>query len=402
MPFMSVNSFAGLGIESSRGTASSNIKWIPVMSPQITPQQTFLRDEAYRGSPVALYNQVLGVRHDEYDVKGYAFADTFPLIAKAALGYEAIVGASAPYTHTVSLVNNTTGSQPPSVTVQDFDGSGTFQMLASQLGDLKITFGAEQALEWEAKFMANPFTVITNPSTSFSTEVFVPSWDVVATIGGSVVPVLVSGDLTISRSTAPIFTAQGTNAPYRNFAGPIEVKGTMKFIVENNDPIIYGSALATTTSSTAALSQTTTQTITLASVTGFNAGGGVGQIFHGGVWYSFNYASVSASTLTGVQLINGPGFTTSSGDAVTVGSYALNDNNVAVSLVFTDPVSGHQITVQMSSVQFMDPKRDRSKAFVEVDAAFEAAANTTDAVVGAGGGYSPIKIIATNAVSAVY
>ena len=401
MPFMSVNSFAGLGIEGTRGTASSNIKWIPVMTPQITPMQKFIRDEAYRGSPVALYNQVLSVRHDEYDVKGYAFADTFPLLAKAVLGYEAISGAG-PYTHTVSLVNNTTGSQPPSVTVQDFDGSGTFQMLAAQMGELKITFGAEAALEWEAKFMANPFTVITSPSTSFSTEAFVPSWDVVANIGGAVVPVLVSGDLTISRGTAPIFTAQGTNAPYRNFAGPLDVKGNMKFIVENNDPMIYGSSLATTTSSTVALSQTTTQTVTLASITGYSAGGGVGQIFHGGTWYSFNYTGVSGSTLTGVQLINGPGFTTSSGDAVTIGSYALNDNNVPVSLVFTDPVSAHQITVQMSSVQFMDPKRDRSKAYVEVDAAFEAAANTTDAVSGGGGGYSPIKITTTNAVSAVY
>lgn len=402
MPYMSVNSFAGLGIEGTRGTASSNIKWIPVMTPQITPQQKWLRDEAFRGSPVMLYNEVLGVRHDEYDVKGYCFADTFPILAKAALGYEAVTG-SGPYTHTTSLVNAaSTGSQPPSVTIQDFDGSGTFQMLAAQLGELKITFGAEAALEWDAKFMSNPFTVISNPSTSFSTEVFVPSWDVVATIGGVVVPVLVSGDLTISRSTAPIFTAQGTNAPYRLFAGPVDVKGTMKFIVESSDPIIYGSANATTTSSTVAVSQSTTATLTVASASAFASTGGVGQIFHGGSWYSMTYTGTSGSTITGVQLVNGPGFTTSSGDAVTTGSYALNDDNVAVSLVFTEPNSAHTITVQMSSVQFKDPKRDRSKAYVEVDAAFDAAANTTDAVSGAGGGYSPIKISAVNGVSSAY
>ena len=94
MPFMSVNSYVGLGIEATRGTASSNMKWIPVTTPQLTAQQKWLRDEAFRGSPVTVYNEVLGVRHDEYDFKGYVFADTFPLIAKAALGYEAVSGSS--------------------------------------------------------------------------------------------------------------------------------------------------------------------------------------------------------------------------------------------------------------------------------------------------------------------
>lgn len=328
MPFMSVNSFVGLGIEGTRGTASSNIKFVPVTTPQLTPQQMWLRDEAYRGSAVAVYDNVAGVRHDEYDFKGYLFADTFPLLAKAALGYEAVTGSS-PYTHTASLKNDQSGSQPPSVTIQDFDGANPFQLTAAQLGDLKLTFGAEAAVEYEAKFMGNPFTLISAPSPSFSTETFVPGWDVTATIGGTSYTTVVDGEVNITRATAPIFTAQGSQAPYRNFAGPIDITGRLRFVVEANDPIIG---------------------------TGSFAGSGL----------------------------------------------ALTDSPQAVVLTFTDPVSTHTVTVQMSKVQFKNPKRDRGKAYVEVEAEFDALANTTDAVSAAGGGYAPVKITAVNAVSAAY
>ena len=326
MPFMSVNSYVGLGIEATRGTVSSNIKFIPVTSPQVTPQQTWLRDEAYRGSAVTIYDNVLGVRHDEYDFKGFVFADTIGILAKAALGYEAVTG-SGTYTHSFALKNDVTGSQPPAVSIQDFDGANPFQILAAQLGDLKFTFGAEAALEYEAKLMGNPFTVIAAPTKSFSSEAFIPGWDLALTIGGTSSSVVVDGEINITRGTAPIFTAAGSTSPYRNFAGPIDVTGRMKFVVESNDPILY----------------------------------------------------------------NGSG-----------NGFGLVDSPQAVVLTFTDPTSTHTITMTMSKVQFFNPKRDRSKAYVEVDAEFVALANATDAVAGAGAGYSPISIVATNSVSAVY
>lgn len=403
MPFMSVNSYVGLGVETSRGTASSNIKWVPVTTPQLTPQQKWLRDEAFRGSPVALYNEVLGVRHDEYTFKSYVFADTFPLVAKAALGYEAVTGAG-PYTHTLSLYNNAAAaSQPPAVTIQDFDGNAPFQILDAQLGDLKMTFGAEAAFEYDTKWFGQPFTTISAPTTTFSTEQFIPAWDVVATIGGVASTVVVDGEINITRGTAPIFTAQGTNSPYRLFAGPIDVTGRLKFIVESSDQIIYATGNATTVgSSPSALSNTTTATLPVTSSSSFSASGGTGVLFHAGVSYSFTYTGTSTGNLTGVLLANAQSVTPTASDTVNTGSYALTDSPKVVSLLFTEPSTGHQVTVQMSQVQFHDPKRDRSKAYVEVDSNFTAEANTTDAVSGAGGGYSPIKITATNAVSAAY
>lgn len=327
MPFMTANSFVGLGIEGTRGTASSNVKFVPVTTPQITPMQKWLRDDAFRSSPVDNYGEVLGVRHDEYDFKGYVFADTFGILAKGALGYESVTGSST-YTHTIGLYNNAAAaSQPPSVTVQDFDGDQTFQLLAGQVGDLNITFTAEGALEYDAKLMANPFTKISNPTTSFSTEVFIPAWDCAMTIGGTSTTVTAAGDINIKRNTAPIFTAQGVNSPYRLFAGPIDVSGKFTFVLESTDPILY------------------------------------------------NGSSNGYGLTAGVQ---------------------------PVVLTFTDPVSSHTVKFQMTSVQFENPKRTRGKAYVEVETEFQAVANTTDAISGAGAGFSPIQIVATNAVSAAY
>ena len=238
MPYTSVNSFVQLGIEGTSGTLSSVLKTIPVSSPQVTPMQTFLRDEAFRGSPATVYNQVAGVRHDEYEAKFYLFPDTFPLIAYAALGTDTVTGTT-PKVHTVTLKNDaTTGSQPPSVSIIDFDGQTAFQMLDAQATDLNLTFGAEAAVEATTKFIAQPWTQVSTPgSLSIGTNTFVPGWDVALTIGGTSSAVLVDGELNINRNSVPIFTA-GTQAPYKTWAGPVEVTGRLKFVVESTDPIL--------------------------------------------------------------------------------------------------------------------------------------------------------------------
>ena len=402
MPYMSVNSYVGLGIETTVGTASSNIKFIPVTTPQVTPQQMWLRDEAYRGSAVAVYNTVLGVRHDEYTFKGYVFADTFPLLAKAALGYEAISGSTV-YTHTTGLLKNTTGSQPPSLTIQDFDGANPFQIVAGQLGDLKVTFGAEAALEYDAKIIGNPFTVLgTNPTAAFSTDAFIPSWDVSLTINGTAVTVLVDGELNMTRGTAPIFTAAGTFAPYRNFAGPLDVTGRMKFVVEASDPMIFGNS--TTVSTTTSLVAGTPTNLPVTASTNFSSTGGTGTIYVGSNAYTIAYTGTSTGNLTGVTVTSSNAtLSVTSTSVVAPNVDGLTDNAIPVVLTFTNPSAPTEtVKFQMSNVQFFNPKRDRSKAYIEVDAEFVALANTTDAISGAGGGYSPIQIVGTNAVSAVY
>ena len=238
MPYTSVNSFVQLGIEGTPGTLSSSLKTIPVSSPQVTPMQTFLRDEAFRGSPASVYSQVAGVRHDEYDAKFYVYPDTFPLLAYATLVTDTVTGTT-PKVHTVKLKNDaTTGSQPPSVSIIDFDGQQAFQMLDAQATDLKLTFGAEAAIEATTKFIAQPWSEVSTPgSLSIGSNTFVPGWDVALTIGGTSSAVLVDGEVNLTRSVAPIFTA-GQQNPYKTWAGPIDVSGRLKFVVESSDPLL--------------------------------------------------------------------------------------------------------------------------------------------------------------------
>ena len=320
--FMTANSFLGLGLETTRGTAAASPTFIPITSPQVTPMQVFLRDEALRGSPTTVYDQVVGVRHDEYDVKGYVYGDSFPILLRAVLGGTDSVAGANPYTHTIKLLNDsTTGSQPPSCTIQDFDGATAFQMTGAQASELSLSFGAEQAAEWTAKFVANPYTQIAKPSASFSSAVMVPGWNITTSIGGSSLAYIAEGEIRMARNAAPIFT-MGTQAPRTNFAGPLEVSGRLLAVVESSSDI-------------------------------------------------FSNAT------------NG---------------YALFRSPQATVITLTDPVSNNSVAFTMTKAQFQDVKRQRGKAFVEVEVNFTANANTTDA----SSGYSPIATVTTNNVSAAY
>lgn len=235
--FMTANSFLGLGIENTRGTAAASPTFIPITAPQVTPMQVFLRDEALRGSPTTVYDQVAGVRHDEYDVKGYVYGDSFPILLRSILGgTDTKAGTGPTYTHGIKLLNNQTGSQPPSVTIQDFDGATAFQMTGAQMSELSLTFGAEAAAEWTAKFMGNPYTQISAPSPSITSASFVPGWNITTSIGGSSLAYIAEGEIRMNRNAAPIFT-MGTQAPRVSFAGPLEVTGRLLAVVETTSDI---------------------------------------------------------------------------------------------------------------------------------------------------------------------
>ena len=251
MAFLVANSYLGLAKEATRGTLPTGATpyWIPVTGPQVTPMQTFLRDEALRGSPVLVYDMVLGVRHDEYDHKSYLFADTFPVYIAALLG-----GADSPsssggyYNHSIGLLNDATiGSQPASYSICDFDGANYFVMTGAQASDATIIFGAEVAADVAVKWIANPYADATSSAAPFTslalgTDSLIPSWNTTIQLGSSVLDYIASGEIKIDRKTAPIFT-MGQKAPYTNFAGPVEVTGKFTAVVNNNaDPFSTGSS----------------------------------------------------------------------------------------------------------------------------------------------------------------
>lgn len=90
-------------------------------------------------------------------------------------------------------------------------------------------------------------------------------------------------------------------------------------------------------------------------------------------------------------------FVLESGDS-TLANGLQTDQQVLL-FTFTDPASTFSQVVQMSACQLMDPEISAGKSFLEVDAAFTAMANTTDAV---GGGYSPCVSTSTTNLATPY
>jgi hypothetical protein len=240
-PFLTANSYLGMVIETTEGTlpTTGTSYWIPVSAPQITPNQMFLRDEALRGSATTVYDQVAGVRHDDFEFKSYLYADTFPVLARSILGSTDTVTGAGPYTHKIKVLNSpSTGSQPPTYSLLDFDGANYFTVTGAQADSLVVTFGAEAAAEATVKYMGNPYTSYTSAPTVFATqslssEHLIPAWDTAITIGGTSYSNITTGEISINRKTQAIFTL-GTQAPYNLFAGPIEVTGKFTLVVPSN------------------------------------------------------------------------------------------------------------------------------------------------------------------------
>jgi hypothetical protein len=287
------------------------------------------------------YDQVQGVRHDEYEGKFYLFADTFGTFVKAVLGgtdtvTPGTVGVSN--THVIKLLNSaSTGSQPPSYSILDFDGANYFTITGAQADSINLTFGAEAAADATVKFFGNPYTSYTSAPAPFttlslSTEHMIPAWDTSITVSGInsglALTYIQTGELKLERKTAPIFT-MGTQAPLTNFAGPIEVTGKFTAVVNSNTD----------------------------------------------AWSTGSSAE------------------------------ALTRSPQAVTITLTDPndsTSGtqHSVAFTMTQAQFHTVKRVRGKEYTEVEVEFTANANATDA--SSGGGYSPISATIVNAQSTAY
>ncbi len=323
MPFLSANRFFALGKEVTRGTAALPTYFIPIdQDASLKPNITWIEDKGIRGSATSIYDSVPGVRHDEFDFKGNLYADTFPVVMMGTLGVDTVTGTGAPYTHTMTLLEAaSSGSQPASYTGIDVDnvtqtGGSAKQFTAGQFGDTTVTFSVDAALTYSTKMMSNPFSYVSAPTPSFSTEVFIPSWSASVSVGGLASQVLISGNIDIKRGTTSIPTI-GQQAPYRIWSGPLMVSGKLVFVAEANETA-YGNAL------------------------------------------------------TRAQQV--------------------------MALTFTDPVSSHSVEFQMSNIQFKTPTVAFGKEYITIEVDYQSHANVTDGSTG----YSPLKFIATNGVSASY
>jgi hypothetical protein len=235
----SVRSYLGIAKEVTKGTAVQPTDFIPVMVDSLKPVDVIdpLYDTGLRGSMVTNYNYIPGRTRSTFDFGGHVFADTIGYPIAGIMGSVATAGASAPYTHTVSLLNSAaTGAdaQPISYTLTDFYAADVRAYAGIQFHDFSLKFNADGMLEYDAKGTGWASASASTPTPSFSTVLPTPVWRGTVSIGGSAVSYTIEGNLDLKRSVTPIYGISSTQNPYQVFLGALEVTGKLNFVMENN------------------------------------------------------------------------------------------------------------------------------------------------------------------------
>jgi hypothetical protein len=235
----SVRSYLGIAKEATKGTAVAPTDFIPVAKDSLKPQDMVdaLYDQGLRGSNVLNYNYIPGRKHSTLDFGGAVFADTVGYGLAGIMGACATTGASAPFTHTISLLNSLTSgtdTQPISYTLTDFYAVSVRSYPGCQFSDFSLKFNADGMLEYDTKTTGFPSAVVSDPTPTFSTVLPTPVWRGTVSIGGSAVSNAMSGNIDMKRPVTPIYGISNTQNPFSVFLGPLEVTGKITFIMETD------------------------------------------------------------------------------------------------------------------------------------------------------------------------
>jgi hypothetical protein len=157
------------------------------------------------------------------------------------LGSVATTGASAPYTHTISLKNSLTSGaddQPISYTLTDFYAADVRSYPGCQFSDFSLKFNADGMLEYDTKSTGFASSAVADPTPTFSTVLPTPVWRGTVSIGGSTVSTAMTGNIDMKRPATPIYGISNTQDPYQVFLGPLEVTGKITFVMEDDSQLL--------------------------------------------------------------------------------------------------------------------------------------------------------------------
>ncbi len=235
----SVRSFIGIAKEVTKGTVVAPTDFIPVMGESVKPVDIIdpLYDTGLRGSLVQNYNYIPGRTRSTFDYSSAAFADTLGYALAGVMGSVATTGASAPFTHTISLKNDFTAAadaQPISYTLTDFYAADTRSYPGCQFSDFSLKFNADGLLEYDTKATGFASSSVADPTPTFSTVLPTPVWRGTVTIGGGSVTNAMTGNIDLKRPVTPIYGISNTQNPFSVFLGALEVTGKITFIMEND------------------------------------------------------------------------------------------------------------------------------------------------------------------------
>ena len=235
----SVRSYLGIAKEATKGTVVAPTDFIPVSKDSLKPQDIVdpLYDTGLRGSNVLNYNYIPGRTRSTVDFGGAVFADTIGYGIAGLLGAVATTGSTAPFTHTISLLNSLTSgadAQPISYTLTDFYAVDVRSYPGCQFSDFSLKFNADGMLEYDTKTTGFASSTVADPTPAFSTVLPTPVWRGTVSIGGSAVSSAMSGNIDMARPVTPVYGISATQDPFQVFLGPLEVTGKITFLMETD------------------------------------------------------------------------------------------------------------------------------------------------------------------------
>lgn len=254
-------SHLGLAVEATLGTPVAATGWVPVLrfKPQDVPK--YVPDTGYRGKPVEVFGEYLGVTSATYDVEGDFFPGSGGNLLGAIFGLDTVTGTASPYTHTFA-----TEAVLPSYTISDYYVAGARQWPGSRCERLTLKFSAEAGMTYTAQFLGFPSATYAPESTyTYGTSPFLLGWEGAVTFGGTADAQLESFTLDLRRQkSAPLFAAANSQKPYDVFIGPLTADWTLGFYMDSDAEYAYALAQATQTVA-ATVTQSTNEVLTLTS-----------------------------------------------------------------------------------------------------------------------------------------
>jgi hypothetical protein len=247
--FPTQKQFIGFAKETTPGTPVAMVVTMPVDSFDPEDKVTALIDTALRGSMAEEYNYIQGVKHSEFTGKGPMFMDAAGYLVMNILGDITTTGASAPFSHAISLLNSGSG-QPGTLTITDWQGLPATNLARQYTGcclsELTISGKAEsdyvmcewKGLGWASNIAAAP------PTSAPTTALPLASWRSLVGLagpatGGTLDSTLGDWELKITRKLDQIFTAQNSQNPYITQRGSLAATMKLDFSAPGTETNAY-------------------------------------------------------------------------------------------------------------------------------------------------------------------
>lgn len=230
---MAISALTRLGLtkEATYGDGGAPTLMIPSEPPDISEVYEQILDQGLRGYPAVDYAAIQGASHIEADINGVIYPDIVGWLLYGIMGDASFDDSGTPNVHTFKA-----GNDPPSYALQDENQVQTYRYTGMRLSEFSFSFDAAEGLtEYSASFMGQSMEKITGDAIpTDEPDAPMKGCDIVVTIGGDT-PRVMSGEVTLAREHAMVFSGNGDCSPTASYSGPLEVTGSLTLDFHTDD-----------------------------------------------------------------------------------------------------------------------------------------------------------------------